>query len=115
MRLFEFAFVNEATLPGSIIRNGIEITRNEHIYERDWRGITEDDYKLLMRRIPDLKNKFKDFTDNQMFYIWSKSMKKGIGLRRRYRDGDKNIRVEVMTPIHKYPYNNDYAPAFEVG
>lgn len=112
MKLFEFEALEEGVAAVKNM-NGIAVIINTHAVEQAAnRGISNNDLNLLIKRIPDIRNKFKPFGDNQKFTIWSKSLEKGIGLRRRL-DKDGYMRVEVMTTIDKLYNNPD--PIFMVG
>ena len=112
MKLFEFEALEEGI---AAVKNigGIAVVINDHANDQAAaRGIDPNILYSVIKRIPDVKNKFKPFGDNQKFTIWSKSANVGIGLRRR-ADRDKYMRVEVMTAINRLYDNPD--PVFMVG
>lgn len=64
-----------------------------------------DIFNSLVRRIPDVKNKFKPLEDRTEFKIWSKSLNLGLGMR-KYSDKDGHQRVMVSTVLDKPLFDN---------
>lgn len=100
MKLFEFEALDEGIAAVKNIK-GICVLINDHVDDRLFgkrSHITKDMLDGVIKRIPDVRNKFKGMDENSKFRIWSKSLNLGIGLRKR-TDKDGYPRVEVMTPI----------------
>jgi len=112
MKLFEFEHLEEG-IARVLNLKGIAVLINDHANDQAAaRGIDPNILMSVIKRIPDVRNKFKPYDDNQKFTIWSKSTNTGIGLRRR-ADKDGYMRVEVMTAINKLFDNPD--PVLTVG
>lgn len=114
MKLFEFEELEEDI---SEVRNvnGICVLINSHLHDRlnNKRSHMDiNEINAVIKRIPDVRNKFKTMDENSKFRIWSKSLNVGIGLRKRL-DKDGYQRVEVMTPIDSVYDATD--PVFYVG
>jgi len=100
MKLFEFEQLEEHIAEVRNIK-GICVLINDHLYDRlnnKRSHIDKSSIDAVIKRIPDVRNKFKTLDENSKFRIWSKSLNLGIGLRKRL-DKDGYQRVEVMTPI----------------
>lgn len=115
MKLFEFESPESLEEGVAYFKNirGIGVIVNDHaIDQSSKRGVPDEVFTELLKKIYYVKNKFKPFEENQKFTIWSNSLNSGIGLRRR-SDKEGFMRVEVMTTINRLFDNPD--PVFMVG
>lgn len=113
MKLFEFEKLEEGLDWARNIK-GIWVMFNTHAKDRaNQYGIDLDMVNEVVKKVPDLRNKFKELPDGHKFSVWSKSKNMGVSLR-KYADKDGYQRVEVMTTIKKL-YDSDDNPAFFVG
>jgi len=100
VKLFEFEILEEGVIAVLNIKD-ICILINEHLPDQEEaRNIPRAQVREVIKKIPDFRNKFAPLDSNTKFYIWSKSKKMGIGLRKR-DDKDGYQRVEVMTAVNK--------------
>ncbi len=100
MKLFEFEQLEEGIAQVKNVR-GVCVLVNDHMVDQaQERHISPDVISELFKKTADLRNKFKPLEDNVKFYVWSKSLNAGLGLRKRL-DKDGYPRVEVMTAINK--------------
>jgi len=115
MKLFEFEQLEEGIAE---VRNigKICVLINDHVYEqmRIRPKVTKEVLNTLVKRIPDVRNKFKPLGENTSFKIWSKSLQLGIALRKRL-DKDGYQRVEVITVLDKPLFDNVDDIVFPVG
>lgn len=107
MKLFEFENLEEGIAEVKNIGN-ICVLINDHVFEqmKIRPTFTREVLDTLVKRIPDVRNKFKPLNENTSFKIWSKSLQLGIVLRKRL-DKDGYRRVEVITVLDKPLYDSD--------
>lgn len=108
MKLFEFDILEEGVAEVKNIGK-ICVIINDHVNDRmknDRPKVTPDILNILLKRIPDVKNKFKPLDVNTEFKIWSKSLNLGLGMKKR-SDIDGYQRVVVGTVLDKPLYDTD--------
>jgi hypothetical protein len=107
VKLFEFENLEEGIAEVKNIGN-ICVLINDHVFEqmKIRPTFTREVLDTLVKRIPDVRNKFKPLNENTSFKIWSKSLQLGIVLRKRL-DKDGYRRVEVITVLDKPLYDSD--------
>ena len=115
MRLFEFEGISEGIAQVKNIKK-IAIAVSDHVFDRmnTRKAITPEILNLLINRIPDVRNKFKQLETNAQFKIWSKSLNLGLGMM---KGSDKNgyQRVLVATVLDKPLYDKMDDIVFCVG
>jgi len=100
VKLFEFERLEEGIAEVRNVKD-IVVLINDHMFNQARaRQIPLDVVNGVIKRIPDVRNKFKPLDENMKFVIWSKGLNAGIGLRKRL-DKDGYQRVEVVTAINK--------------
>lgn len=116
MRLFEFATALDED--ANIVRNikGICFIISGHNYDRmnDRPSVTPEKFELLLRKIPNLRNKYKELPISTPTNVWSKSLNIGVGVR-KYADKDGYQRLYVGTVLDKPLFDNDSVVNFYVG
>lgn len=107
MKLFEFETLDEGSAQVRNI-NGIAVSISTHVYDqmKVRPAITPEVLNTLLKRIPDVRNKFKPLEQNMSFKIWSKSLRLGIVLRKG-TDRDDHQCVLVTTVLDKPLYDSD--------
>ena len=115
MKLFEFERLDEGVAE---VRNvkGICVLISDHAFDRmkTRTAITPEIFNSLVKRIPDVRNKFKPLEDRTEFKIWSKSLNLGLGMR-KYGDKDGHQRVMVSTVLDKPLFDNAGDVVLNVG
>ena len=115
MKLFEFGELDEGVAQVKNIK-GIAVSISDHVFDRmaDRPTITPEILNTLVKRIPDVRNKFKPLDVNTSFKIWSKSLNLGLGMRKG-SDKDGYQRVLVATVLDKPLFDNMDDIIFYVG
>jgi hypothetical protein len=113
MRVFEFEKVDEGVVKNM---NGICVIVSDHAFDRmnTRTSITPEILNILLKRIPDVRNKFKPLEPGMPFKIWSKSLNLGLGMRKQL-DKDGYQRVLVATVLDKPLFDNVDDLVFYVG
>jgi len=115
MKLFEFV---ESLDEGVQVKNikGICVLVADHVYDRmrTRTAITPEVLNTLLKRIPDVKNKYKSLEIGTPTKLWSKSLNLGIGIR-KLEDKDGYQRLLVGTVLDKPLFDNATDVIFYVG
>ena len=115
MKLFEFERLDEGVAQ---VRNidRMCVLISDHVFDQMQHrtAITPEVLNVLLKRIPDVRNKIKPLDVNQSFKVWSKSLKLGLGMRAQ-SDKDKFQRVLVATVLDKPLFDNSNDIIFYVG
>ena len=115
MRLFEFT---ESLDEGVEVKNikGICVLIADHVYDSMQKrtAITQDVLNTLLKRIPDVKNKYKPLEAGTPTKLWSKSLNLGLGIR-KLEDKDGYQRLLVGTVLDKPLFDNVDDIVFYVG
>jgi hypothetical protein len=81
---------------------------------RTRRAITPEILNTLLKRIPDVKNKYKTLPTSTPTKLWSKSLNLGLGIR-KLDDKDGYQRLLVSTVLDKPLFDNASDIVFNVG
>ncbi len=114
MRLFEMT----ERLDEVEVRNikGICVLVADHVYDRmaTRKAVTPEVLNTLLKRIPDVKNKYKPLATGTPTKLWSKSLNLGLGIR-KLEDKDGYQRLLVSTVLDKPLFDNVDDVIFYVG
>ena len=115
MRLFELTESLEESVEVRNIKN-ICVLISDHVYKRMRvrRAITPEVLNVLLKRIPDVKNKYKPLDISTPTKLWSKSLNMGLGIR-KLEDKDGHQRLLVSTVLDKPLFDNSTDIIFYVG
>lgn len=107
MKLSEFENLEEGIAEVKNIGN-IRVLINDHVLEqmKIRPTFTREVLNTLVKRIPDVRNKFKPLDPNTEFKIWSKSLNMGLGLSKK-SDKDGYQKILVVTVLDKPLYDSN--------